>query len=126
MEQIGGKILAAAALVAALSVAGPVAATAVGPARVGGDGPYSCVLKATKHGSRLTLTYAMRTQVAGRIWHVRMWDNKRLVYSRDRIANAMGRLRARAETKNLRGPDNVVARAQNRTTGQVCKIVLKV
>jgi hypothetical protein len=126
MDGTGRKILAASALVAALSLAAPAAAMGDAPARVRGDGPYSCVLKASRLGPRLMLTYALRSQVAGRVWHVKMWDNKRLVYSRDRISNAVGKLRARTQTKNLHGPDNIVARAQNQTTGQVCKIVLKV
>jgi hypothetical protein len=102
------------------------AAPSGGQSRVRGDGPYQCVLKATKIGPQLILTYGLRSRVPGRVWHVKIWDNKRLIYSRDRIANAKGRFTARAETKNLRGPDNVVARGQNETTGQVCRIVLKV
>jgi hypothetical protein len=121
------KAVAAALIIAALGMTVPGwAAPSVALDRVRGDGPYRCVLKATKLGPQLMLTYALRSQVPGRVWHVKIWDNKILVYSRDRVANAKGSFAAKAETKNLRGPDTVLARGRNTKTGQVCRIDLKV
>jgi hypothetical protein len=127
MDGIGRKLAAATAVVVALAIAVPAGATAPGHhAGTRGDGIYHCLLKASKLGADLTLTYTLDSGVAGRTWHVKMWDNKKLVYSKDRITNAAGNFKAVAETENLHGPDNIVARAQNQTTGQVCKIELKV
>ena len=87
---------------------------------------YTCRLRATSLPNTITLTFRLDSTIAGRRWHVRIRDNGEVVYSRVRITNSEGDLRARKTIENRRGPDRLVAKARDQRTGDLCKVTFRV
>jgi hypothetical protein len=120
---------AAAAMSAAVLVGSVVA---VVPAHAGGgaftqrssgcSNSSSWTMKAKPDSGRIEMEFSVETRRAGQRWTVRVTDNRRLVFSGNRITNRRSRsLSVDRLTANRAGTDRFVARARNARTGEVCR-----
>ena len=85
-------------------------------------GAFSCRASATKLGDEITVTFSLRTGIAGRHWQIRIWDNDILLLSRDRVTSAAGNIRVRAGAENLPHRDVFRFRAVHQSSGSVCRV----
>jgi hypothetical protein len=83
---------------------------------------YRCELIATKLGDRITLALRLRTNAPRRYWRVRMFHQGERVLLKTRRTNDLGRLTVVHVVPNLKGRDEVAARARHVASGKVCGV----
>jgi hypothetical protein len=127
MNKIGSTI-ARIAIVGALALPilqlGPVAMAKGGDViRTGScSGTSTWKLKVSPDNGRLEVDFEVDQNRAGDTWSVRMRDNGVLFFSGQRVTQApSGSFEVRKLTANRAGADNIVARATNLRTGEVCR-----
>jgi len=119
----------AATMSAAVLVGSVVAAV---PAHAGGgaftergggcSNNSSWTMKAKPDSGRIEMEFSVETRRVGQRWTVRVTDNRRLVFSGNRVTNRRSRsLSVDRMTANRVGTDRFVARAKNARTGEVCR-----
>ena len=87
---------------------------------------YRCELIATKLGDRITLALRLRTNAPRRYWRIRMFHQGERVLLKTRRTNDLGRLTVVHVVPNLKGRDEVAARARHVATGKVCRVGTKI
>jgi len=83
---------------------------------------YRCELIATKLGEQITLALRLRTNAPRRYWRIRMFHQGERVLLKTRRTNEFGRLTVVRVVPNLRGRDQVAARARHVASGKVCRV----
>jgi hypothetical protein len=89
-------------------------------------GTFHCRMSATKLGPRVEVTFRLRGSEAGLVWRVRMWNGGVRFADRTRVADASGRLKVVATTRNRPGPDEIVGIARDQVTGARCEVELSI
>jgi hypothetical protein len=87
---------------------------------------YRCELIATKLGEQITLALRLRTNAPHRFWRIRMFHQGERVLLKTRRTNASGRLIVVRVVPNLRGRDEVAARARHVASGKVCRVQTRI
>jgi hypothetical protein len=84
-------------------------------------------LKAKHDSGRIEVEFEVDQNRNNRSWTVRIWDDGHRVFTGVRTTHApSGSFSVQRLIANRAGLDSVVASAVNRTTGEVCRAVLKV
>ena len=79
-------------------------------------------LKLSPENGRIEIEFEVDQNVVGQVWKVVIRDNGNLVFKGNKTTLApSGSFEARRVVTNLAGADNVVARATNAQTGEVCR-----
>ena len=87
---------------------------------------YRCELIATKLGEQITLALRLRTNAPRRYWRIRMFHQGERVLLKTRRTNEFGRLTVVRVVPNLRGRDQVAARARHVASGKVCRVQTRI
>ena len=118
------RLLAAAALlVAAMTVASsPVAAKSGDVVRTGScTGSADWKLKAGKDNGRIEVEFEVDSNHNGQVWRVKLIDDGVLRHrGRHTTMAPSGSFTVRRLIPNMAGPDDIVARARNLSSGQLC------
>ena len=79
-------------------------------------------LKLSPENGRLEVEFEVDQNVVGDTWRIRMLDQGEVFFTGRRTTQApSGSFEVETVTTNRAGDDNVVARAVNLTTGEVCR-----
>jgi len=89
-------------------------------------GTFGCRMAATKLGSHIEVTFRVRSSDPGHAWRVRLWDGAARFADRTRTADAEGRLRVVASTRNRGGRDDIVGVGRDLITGGRCRVELSI
>ena len=118
------RLLAAAALlVAAMTIASsPVAAKSGDVVKTGScTGSADWKLKAGKDNGRIEVEFEVDSNHNGQVWRVKLIDNGVLRHrGRHTTMAPSGSFTVRRMIPNMAGPDDIVARARNLSSGQLC------
>ena len=118
------RLLAAAALlVAAMTIASsPVAAKSGDVVKTGScTGSADWKLKAGKDNGRIEVEFEVDSNHNGQVWRVKLIDNGVLRHrGRHTTMAPSGSFTVRRLIPNMAGPDDIVARARNLSSGQLC------
>ena len=118
------RLLAAAALlVAAMTIASsPVAAKSGDVVKTGScTGSADWKLKAGKDNGRIEVEFEVDSNHNGQVWRVKLIDNGVLRHrGRHTTMAPSGSFTVRRLIPNMTGPDDLVARARNLSSGQLC------
>jgi len=118
------RLLAAAALlVAAMTIASsPVAAKSGDIVKTGScTGAADWKLKAGKDNGRIEVEFEVDSNHNGQVWRVKVIDNGVLRHrGRHTTMAPSGSFTVRRLIANMAGPDDIVARARNLSSGQLC------
>ena len=118
------RLLAAAALlVAAMTIASsPVAAKSGDVVKTGScTGSADWKLKAGKDNGRIEVEFEVDSNHNGQVWRVKLIDNGVLRHrARHTTMAPSGSFTVRRLISNMAGPDDIVARARNLSSGQLC------
>ncbi len=118
------RLLAAAALlVAAMTVASsPVAAKSAMSSSTGScTGSADWKLKAGKDNGQIEVEFEVDSNHDGQVWRVKLIDNGVLRHRGRHTTKApSGSFTVRRMIPNMAGPDDIVARARNLSSGQLC------
>ena len=118
------RLLAAAALlVAAMTIASsPVAAKSGDVVKTGScTGAADWKLKAGKDNGRIEVEFEVDSNHNGQVWRVKLIDNGVLRHrGRHTTMAPSGSFTVRRLIPNMAGPDDIVARARNLSSGQLC------
>jgi hypothetical protein len=87
---------------------------------------YRCELIATKLGEQITLALRLRSNAPRRYWRIRMFHQGERVLLKTRRTNVLGRLTVVRVVPNLRGRDEVAARARHVASGKVCRVQTRI
>ncbi|HET9311629.1 MAG TPA: hypothetical protein VFP41_10475 [Actinomycetota bacterium] len=87
---------------------------------------YRCELIATTLGEQITLALRLRTNAPHRSWRIRMFHQGERVLLKTRRTNASGRLIVVRVVPNLRGRDEVAARARHVASGKACRVQTRI
>lgn len=116
----------AAAMVAAVFAAAAPAATAAPKAaaviRTGAcTGPSMWKLTLKHDAGRIESDLEVQTPVAGQTWHFVMKDNGIRFAAGNKTTQADGSFSVTRFAPNQAGTDNILAKATNLTTGEICR-----
>jgi len=118
------RLLAAAALlIAAMTIASsPVAAKSGDIVKTGScAGAADWKLKAGKDNGRIEVEFEVDSNHNGQVWRVKLIDNGVLRHrGRHTTMAPSGSFTVRRLIANMAGPDDIVARARNLSSGQLC------
>jgi hypothetical protein len=118
------RIVVVGALALPILQLGPAAlAKGGGVTRQGScSGTSTWKLKLSPDNGRIEVDFEVDQNRAGDTWAVRMKDNGVLFFSGQRVTQAPSdSFEVRKFTKNRAGADNIVAKATNQRTGEVCR-----
>jgi hypothetical protein len=91
------------------------------------SGASTWKLKAKPDNGRLEVEFEVDQNVVGDTWNVRLKDNGKVFFTGQRVTQApSGSFEVKRRTANLPGTDNLVGRAQNVSTGEVCRGTLSI
>jgi len=84
-------------------------------------------LKAKPDNSKLEVEFEVDQNVSGDTWSVRLKDNGMTFFKGTRVTqDPSGSFTVNKRTDNQEGTDQIVARAENQSTGEVCRASLKI
>jgi hypothetical protein len=87
---------------------------------------YRCQLVSVKLGDQITLTLHLTTNLPRRYWRIRMFHEGERVLLKTRRTNGLGRLTVVRVVPNLRGRDDVAARARHLASGKICTVEARI
>ena len=119
IRTLAGTAVVAAAL---LAIPGPALAKDGDVIRTGDcSGRADWKIKVSPENGALEVEFEVDSNRAGQTWRVRIWDDGVLRYNSLKTTKApSGSFTARDVMRNMAGTDNIVARARNVNSGQVC------